>query len=128
MSCRRATESEQALMKKLFVEDIFCFVFRKAKLILRRKKYQESLLKKTEGQLDNLDQMVSSIEFATLEVQVVNGLEQGNEALKELKRELDVDRVERVMDDAAELQAWTDVRRFLPRWRPTDFSPDVALI
>ena len=78
-------------------------------LILRRKKYQEGMLVKTEAQLDNLDEMVSSIEFATLERQVVDGLEQGNEALKALKQELDIERVERVMEDAAELQAWTDV-------------------
>eukprot|EP00045_Choanoeca_perplexa_P000431 m.14496 g.14496 ORF g.14496 m.14496 type:complete len:216 (+) comp10294_c0_seq1:44-691(+) len=79
-----------------------------AKLILRRKKCQEAMLVKTEGQLDNLEEMVSSIEFASLERQVVDGLEQGNEALKALKNELDIDRVERVMEDAAELQAWTD--------------------
>jgi charged multivesicular body protein 6 len=85
-------------------------VYRAAKLILRRKKYQEGMLAKTETQLDNLEEMVSSIEFASLERQVVDGLEQGNEALKALKQELDIDRVERVMEDAAELQAWTDVR------------------
>lgn len=85
-------------------------MYRAAKLILRRKKYQEGMLAKTETQLDNLEEMVSSIEFASLERQVVDGLEQGNEALKALKQELDIDRVERVMEDAAELQAWTDVR------------------
>lgn len=47
----------------------------KAKLMLRKKKFQETLLEKTDVQLDNLEQLVHDIEFAQIEMQVVKGLE-----------------------------------------------------
>ena len=34
------------------------FIFRKAKLLLRKKRFQESTLSKTDGQLNNIEQMV----------------------------------------------------------------------
>ena len=47
----------------------------KAKLMLRKKKFAESLLDKTDGQLDNLEKLVHDLEFAQVEQQVVKGLE-----------------------------------------------------
>lgn len=47
----------------------------KAKLMLRKKKFQESLLEKTDGQLDNLEKLVNDLEFAQVEQEVVKGLE-----------------------------------------------------
>lgn len=47
----------------------------KAKLMLRKKKFQESLLAKTYGQIDNLEQLVHDLEFAQIEQEVVKGLE-----------------------------------------------------
>ena len=47
----------------------------KAKLMLRKKKFQESLLEKTDGQLDNLEKLVNDLEFAQVEHEVVKGLE-----------------------------------------------------
>lgn len=47
----------------------------KAKLMLRKKKFQESLLEKTDGQLDNLEKLVHDLEFAQVEHEVVKGLE-----------------------------------------------------
>lgn len=97
-----------------------------AKLILRRKKYKENLVAKTSQQIENLQEMVDTIEFASIEVcnsilhllvsvfsccqaTVVQGIEQGNRALAALRQQLDVDDIADIMQDAADLQAWTDV-------------------
>ena len=54
---------------------------RRAKLLLKKKRYLESLLEKTDQQLDNLQQMVETIEYTQVEMQVVEGLKTGNECL-----------------------------------------------
>ena len=41
----------------------FFLSFSRAKLLLKKKRYLESLLDKTDTQLDNLEQMVENIEF-----------------------------------------------------------------
>ncbi|XP_066917269.1 charged multivesicular body protein 6-A-like [Clytia hemisphaerica] len=74
----------------------------KAKLLLKKKHYQENLLKKTDGQLENIDRLISEVEFAQVELKVVEGLKQGNEALKKLHEIMSVEDVERIMDEAQE--------------------------
>lgn len=74
----------------------------KAKLMLRKKKFQESLLEKTDGQLDNIDRMVTDLEFAQIESQVVQGLKVGNESLKKLHQLLSLEDVEKIMDETRE--------------------------
>ncbi|KAK7091450.1 charged multivesicular body protein 6-like [Littorina saxatilis] len=74
----------------------------KAKLMLRKKKFQESLLEKTDGQLDNLEKLVHDLEFAQVEHEVVKGLEVGNAALKKMHDILSLEDVERIMDDTRE--------------------------
>ena len=63
--------------------------FRRAKLLLKKKRYLESLLDKTDNQLDNLQQMVENIEFTQIEIKVVEGLKQGNECLDNLHKVCD---------------------------------------
>lgn len=60
--------------------------FRKAKLLLKKKRFLEGLLDNTDTQLENLQQMVDTIEFTQIEVKVVEGLKQGNEALNQLHK------------------------------------------
>lgn len=74
----------------------------RAKLILRKKKFQESLLEKTDSQLENIDQMVNNIEFAQIEIQVVQGLKSGNEALNKLHKLLSIEDAEKIMQDTQE--------------------------
>ena len=57
---------------------------RRAKSLLKKKRYQESLLAKTDSQLDNLEKMTSEIEFAQIEHQVIDGLKAGNDCLKKM--------------------------------------------
>merc|ERR1712141_852044 len=74
----------------------------RAKLLLRKKKYQEGLLTRTDGQLDNLETLVHDLEFAQVEKQIVDGLKVGNEALKKANEMFSIEEIEQIMDDTAE--------------------------
>ncbi|CAD6930623.1 unnamed protein product [Tilletia controversa] len=78
----------------------------KALTALRRRKYQESLLAKTESQLSTLEELVSNIEFSQIQQSVMLGLQQGNEVLRSIHKELSVEKVEQLMDETAEAQAY----------------------
>ncbi|KAG8843960.1 Vacuolar protein sorting-associated protein 20 [Tulasnella sp. 330] len=69
---------------------------------LRRRQYQEGLLQKTDGQLEVLENLVSSVEFALIEKDVMFGLKQGNEVLKQIHTEMDIESVHKLMSDTAE--------------------------
>ncbi|ESK97968.1 snf7 family protein [Moniliophthora roreri MCA 2997] len=73
---------------------------------LRRRKYQQSLLVKTDGQLESLEQLVSSIEFSLVELSVLHGLKQGNEVLKEIHKEMSVESVEKLLEETAEAREY----------------------
>ncbi|KAH9175473.1 Snf7-domain-containing protein [Lactarius sanguifluus] len=78
----------------------------RAIIALRRRKYQEGLLVKTDGQLESLEQLVSTIEFSLVEVSVLHGLKQGNAVLKEIHKELNVESVERLLEETAEAREY----------------------
>ncbi|KAJ2919245.1 hypothetical protein MD484_g1126, partial [Candolleomyces efflorescens] len=78
----------------------------RALIALRQRKYQQSLLQKTDGQLVNLEQLVSTIEFSLVEVSVLHGLKQGNEVLKEIHREMNVESVEKLLEETAEAREY----------------------
>lgn len=69
---------------------------------MRKKKYQETLLSNTDKQLENLEKMASDIEFAQVEIQVLDGLKHGNAALKKMHALLDIDEIEKIMDETRE--------------------------
>lgn len=87
----------------------------RAVVALRRRKYQESLLHRTDAQLESLEQLVSTIEFSLVQVSVLHGLKQGNEVLKEIHREMNPESVERLLEETAEAQAYQRVRH-TPRY------------
>ena len=75
----------------------------KALLALRRKKYQESLLSRTDAQLEQLEKLTSSVEFALVQKDVLYGLQQGTQVLKEINKEMGgLEGVEKLMGDAEE--------------------------
>ncbi|KAF8167787.1 Snf7 family [Crassisporium funariophilum] len=78
----------------------------RALIALRRRKYQQSLMARTDGQLENLEGMVSTIEFSLVEVSVLHGLKQGNEILKEIHREMNIESVEKLMEETAEAREY----------------------
>ncbi|CAI9579805.1 unnamed protein product [Staurois parvus] len=74
----------------------------KAKLLLKKKRYQEQLLEKTENQMSNLEKMVEDIEFAQIEMKVIEGLKIGNDCLKKMHEVMSIEEVERIMDETQE--------------------------
>lgn len=74
----------------------------RAKLLLKKKRYQEQLLIRTEGQLENLERLTHDIEFAQVELQVVEGLKNGSEALKQVNNALNIMDIEKIMEDTRE--------------------------
>ncbi|XP_015929057.1 charged multivesicular body protein 6-A [Parasteatoda tepidariorum] len=91
-------ESERKLAKQLLHDGRK----EKAKLLLRKKRFMEQMLTKTDGQLINLEQMAHDIEFAQIEQKVIDGLKVGNESLKSLHQMLSIDEIERIMDETHE--------------------------
>ena len=93
---------------------------------------------KTDGQLVALEQLVrtpviclptsltnlrftqvSTIEFSLVEVSVLHGLKQGNEVLKEIHKELNVESVEKLLEETAEAREYQRVFILFPRsYRP----------
>ncbi|XP_059141580.1 charged multivesicular body protein 6-B-like [Physella acuta] len=71
----------------------------KAKLMLRKKKFQESLLSKTDGQLENIERLVHDLEFAQVEQEVIKGLQVGNASLKKMHEILSLEDVEKILEE-----------------------------
>jgi len=78
----------------------------RALIALRRRKYQQSLLTKTDEQMENLEQLVSTIEFSLIEVSMLHGLQQGNDILKEIHKEMNVESVEKLLEETAEAREY----------------------
>ncbi|MCJ1232583.1 Vacuolar protein sorting-associated protein 20 [Varicellaria rhodocarpa] len=79
----------------------------KALLALRRKKYQESLLAKTDAQLEQLQQLTSDVEYASVQKDVIYGLQQGTKVLKLIHAEIGgIENVEKLMGENEEARAY----------------------
>ncbi|KAM3510050.1 hypothetical protein MY11210_006056 [Beauveria gryllotalpidicola] len=79
----------------------------RALLALRRKKYQQGLLAKTDAQLAQLEQLTASVEFAQIQKDVVFGLQQGTRVLQEIHREMGgLEHVEKLMGESADAVAY----------------------
>ncbi|CEF67727.1 Charged multivesicular body protein 6 [Strongyloides ratti] len=74
----------------------------RALLMLKKKKYLEKMIEKTEKQLDTIQRMVNDIEFATIQSEVVNKLRAGNEALKKMNQMIDLDEIDKIMEETKE--------------------------
>ncbi|KAG2166737.1 hypothetical protein JADG_006476 [Aureobasidium aubasidani] len=86
---------------------------KRALLALRKKKYQESLLAKTDQQLAQLETLTSDVEFALVQKDVVFGLQQGTKVLKEIHKEMGgLERVELILGENEEAQAYQNASHF----------------
>ncbi|KAF2729748.1 SNF7 family protein [Polyplosphaeria fusca] len=80
---------------------------KKAKLALRRKKYQQTLLEKTDAQLAQLEILTSDVEFALVQKDVLFGLQQGTQVLKEIHKEMGgIENVEKLLGESEEARAY----------------------
>ncbi|KAJ2899153.1 Vacuolar protein sorting-associated protein 20 [Coemansia aciculifera] len=79
---------------------------KRALLALRRRKYQEQMIRTTDDQLFNLQHLMETIEFSLVQKDVLFGLEQGNRVLTQLNKEMRIEDVERLADNTAEAIAY----------------------
>lgn len=79
---------------------------KRALLTVRKKRFQEQLIGRTEDQLINLETLTQSIEFALVEQQVLQGLKEGTRILQLLNREMRLDDVEKLMGDTEDAIAY----------------------
>ena len=77
-----------------------------ALLALKKKRYQEQLISKTENQLHTLEELTLAIEYALVEQQVMKGLESGNQVLKSIHAEMSLENVDKLMDETADAIAY----------------------
>lgn len=81
----------------------------KALLALRRKKYQESLLSKTDSQLEQLEKLTNSVEFALVQRDVLFGLQQGTQVLNMIHKEMGgLEGVEKMMGETEEARRYQE--------------------
>lgn len=79
----------------------------KALLALRRKKFQESLLAKTDSQLETLEQLTSNVEFSLVQKDIIYGLQQGTGVLKQIHAEMGgIEAVEKLMGGSEDARAY----------------------
>ncbi|XP_072550423.1 charged multivesicular body protein 6 isoform X4 [Salminus brasiliensis] len=91
-------EKERLLAKQLLKDG----KKERALLLLKKKRYQDQLLDKTETQISNIERMVQDLEFAQIEVTVLEGLKVGNDCLKKMHEVLSIEEVERIMEETQE--------------------------
>jgi len=75
---------------------------KRALLTLKKKKYQQTLIDKTDGQLFNLEELVNSIEFASVQAKVFEALKSGNTVLQKINDSMKIEDVEKLMQESAE--------------------------
>ncbi|OJI97666.1 hypothetical protein ASPVEDRAFT_37090 [Aspergillus versicolor CBS 583.65] len=99
------TDRETAIAKECLARDDR----KRALLALRRKKYQESLLAKTDAQLEQLEQLTSQVEFALVQKDVLFGLQQGTQVLQTINKEMGgIDGVEKLMGETEDARAYQE--------------------
>ena len=73
-----------------------------AMLALRKQKFLEKNLSGTHGQLLNIDSLIMNVENSQIQQQVVKALQQGNNILKQINKELTVEDVDKLMAETEE--------------------------
>lgn len=91
-------ESETEIIKQLVQKG----QKQKALLLLRKKKYTEKILDKTDTELFNIESLITDIEFKRVEESVIKGIQIGNETLKQLNAVFSIEQIESILEETEE--------------------------
>ena len=80
----------------------------RAKLYMRQSKMYQEQIKSSEGKLEMIETQISQIETAQNQLDVFNVLKQGNNILKKLQEEVNVEKIQEIADDLNELKEQND--------------------
>ena len=75
-----------------------------ALLALKRRKQQGDLINQAEEHLLQLNGLISNVEMAAVQADVVKAIEAGTEALRKMQEEINLQYVEKLMDKNSDLQ------------------------
>ena len=80
----------------------------RARLYMRQSKMYQEQIKTAEGQLEMIETQITQIETAQSHRDVFNVLKQGNDILKKLQDEVNVEKMQEISDDLNELKEQND--------------------
>ena len=83
-----------------------------ALLALKKKKLQETQLEKVENQIMNLEQMIQTVDWKVQELQVIEAMKEGKNALEDLNNMMKIEDVEQLMLENEEALQKARVTKF----------------
>ncbi|KAF8819520.1 putative Charged multivesicular body protein 6-A [Cardiosporidium cionae] len=97
-----------------------------ALIALRKKKHHSQLVIECSKYILQMEELISSVEFAVVQQSVVEALEEGSAALRKIQKELSVDYVSELVGDAIEAKAhFEEINTLLMEAGVSADDPDV---